>query len=239
MLKPTEFKPSFFWWMSLVALIAVHIGFAKTYLAPVTAGTFSAPVVVYVHGALAFGWIFLYFVQTTLAGFHQYLLHAIVGIIALLTAVGAAVTMPSLGVYAVQKELRQGLGETAVSGIVGVFTSAIMFLALVIAGVLNRAYGAIHKRLMLLATIVILWPAWFRFRHYFPSVPRPDIWFAVVLADSLIIISWVWDKRKNGYIHPLLKYIGTAIILEHIFEVVCFDNPTWRVVAAKLYQLAA
>jgi len=90
---------------------------------------------------------------------------------------------------------------------------------------------------MLLATIVVLWPAWFRFWHYFPSVPRPEIWFALILADSLIVISWIWDKLKNGTIQAVLKYVGSFMILEQTFEVVMFDKPVWRAVAKWMYVL--
>src|SRR5690606_18902661 len=122
------------------------------------------------------------------------------------------------------RELKEGLGQTAISGIVGSCTSGIIFLALVIAGLLSRNNAAAHKRLMLLATIVVLWPAWFRFRHYFPSVPRPDIWFAVVLADSLIVIAIIRDKLTYRKIHPVLLYVGLFIIAEHAFEVMMFDS---------------
>jgi len=161
----------------------------------------------------------------------------LLGIAGILIAAGTALTILPVGMYAANKELKQGLGETAISGIVGVVTSAIMFLSIVIAGILNRHNPATHKRLMLLATIVVLWPAWFRFRHYFPSVPRPDIWFAVVLADSLILISCLWDKLVNGKVHPVFKYLGSFIILEHIFEVITFDNSSWRLVAKHIYNL--
>jgi len=86
-----------------------------------------------------------------------------------------------------------------------------------------------------LATIVVLWPAWFRFRHYFPSVPRADIWFAIVLADSLIVFSWLWDRIKNGRVDPVLKYAGLFIILEHIFEVLAFGSVAWRHIAKWIY----
>src|SRR5690606_31908470 len=137
------------------------------------------------------------------------------------------------------RELKEGLGQTAISGIMGSCTSGIIFFALVIAGLLNRNNAAAHKRLMLLATIVVLWPAWFRFRHYFPSVPRPDIWFAVVLADSLIVIAIIRDKLAYGKIHPVLLYVGLFIIAEHIFEVIMFDSEGWRVVANWLINQLA
>ena len=46
-----------------------------------------------------------------------------------------------------------------------------MFVALAIAAVLLRRRPDWHKRLMLLATMVVLWPAFFRFRHLMPFVP--------------------------------------------------------------------
>ncbi len=230
-------KPSYFFLIAIVGLFAVFIGFAKTFIIPSSLGTFSAPHVVYIHGALAFSWVFLFFIQTYLINSSKYRLHMTLGFLGVLIASATAFTMLPVGIYAVQKELELGLGDTAISSFLGVVTSAIMFLSLVIAGIVNRTNGETHKRLMLLATLVMLWPAWFRFRHYFPSVDRPDIWFAVVLADIWILISCIWDRWKNGRVHSIFKYVGAFIILEHSFEVVYFDNSTWQEVAKYIYHL--
>jgi hypothetical protein len=219
----------------MIGLLAVLIGFGKTFIFPVSNGSFSAPLVVYVHGAFAFSWIMLFIIQSSLINLKKYSTHIFLGTLGILIALGTAITMLPVGMYATNRDLKQGFGDSAISGIVGVVTSALMFLGIVIAGIINRKKAATHKRLMLLATLVVLWPAWFRFRHYFPSIPRPDIWFAVVLADSLIVISCIWDKLVNDKVHPVFKYIGVFIIAEHIFEVICFDSPTWRSVAKFIY----
>jgi hypothetical protein len=221
----------------MIGLLAVLIGFAKTFILPIGRGSFTAPPIVYIHGAFAFSWILLFIIQTSLIHFRKYSTHIIFGTIGIFIAIGTAVTMVPVGMYATNRDIKLGLGETAVSNIVGVVTSAIMFLTIVIAGILNRNNPAAHKRLMLLSTIVVLWPAWFRFRHYFPSIPRPDIWFAVVLADSLIVISCIWDKIVNGRIHPVFKFVGPLIIVEHILEVIYFDSPTWRFIARNIYTV--
>jgi hypothetical protein len=111
-----------------------------------------------------------------------------------------------------------------------------MFALLVGGGYVYRRRPKIHKRLLLLSTIVLLWPAWFRVRHYLPSVPRPDIWFAVVLADSLIILAWAADKASFGKVHPVLLFGGLFIIAEHLFEVIMFDHPAWRTCARAIYE---
>lgn len=231
-----DFKFSYFLYLSIVGLLAVLIGFAKTFILPVSNGTFNAPGVVYIHGAFAFSWVLLFVIQSALINLKKYHTHIVLGVFGILIAFGTAITMLPVGLYAAQKELKAGLGETAISGFFGVCTSAVMFLSLVIAAILNRKNSSAHKRLMLLATIVVLWPAWFRFRHYFPEVPKPEIWFAVVLADSLILVSIIWDKILNGKIHWVFKYFGLFIILEHIFEITYFDGPSWRQIATTVYD---
>lgn len=230
-------KPSFFLIIAIVGLLAVLAGFAKTFIIPVATNSFSAPLLIHIHGAFAFAWVLLFLTQTSLIHFNKYKIHQALGFLGLFISAGVMITMIPAGVYVVQRELKQGSGESAYSGLLGVITSGIMFFTLVLVGTLKRRVPESHKRLMLLATIVVLWPAWFRFRHYFPSVPRPEIWFALVLAYSLIIFAWIWDKLKNGLVHPILKYVGLFIILEQTFEVFAFDSPIWRQIAKWSYGL--
>ncbi|MEO6537907.1 MAG: hypothetical protein ABIT07_10625, partial [Ferruginibacter sp.] len=213
------------------------IGFAKTFIIPVATNSFSAPLLIHIHGAFSFGWILFFLTQTSLIHFDKYKIHQTLGYLGVFIAAGVMLTMIPAGMYVVQRDIRKGFGESAYSSLPGVITSGIIFFSLVVSGIVKRRQPASHKRLMLLATIVVLWPAWFRFRHYFPSVPRPDIWFALILADSLIIISWIWDKLRNGTVHPILKYVGLLIILEQTFEVVAYDSSIWRQLAKWSYNL--
>jgi len=223
--------------MGMVGVLAVLIGFAKTFIIPVSSGEFHAPAIIYIHGALAFLWVVLLLVQATLIKAENWKLHMNLGILGMLTAAAVAVTLPIAVHYQTQKEIAGSGGDTATSLMVGGFLAAILFLSLVMIGYVNRKKPETHKRLMLLATIALLWPAWFRFRHYFPGVPRPDIWFAVVLADSLIAISCIWDRIANGRVHRALFYGGLAIIMEHTFEVLAFDTPPWAALGKALYAL--
>ena len=156
------------------------------------------------------------------------------GMLGLLIAVGVAVTIPFAGAYQAQKDI-SSFGEGGVSAILGNFTAALMFLSLVLAGLHFRRRPEVHKRLLLLATITVLWPAFLRFRHFFPSVPNPEIWFALVLTDSLIIVAWIWDRWANGRVHPVLLYVGGFIIFEQSFEAITYDTETWRTIAKQLY----
>ena len=230
-------KFSFYFAIGLIAIGAVTAGFMTTYIQPVLGSGIDVPAVVHLHGAFSFAWIVLFFMQTVAVKSLNFKLHQRMGVAALAAAVGIVLTLLPVGLFQVRKEIALGYGESAISAIVGIVTTGIMFSILVALGFRYRRKPKVHKRLMLLATIIILWPAWFRFRHYFPSVPRPDIWFAVVLADSLILVSWIADKIRYGRIHPVLLYGGLIIMAEHCLEVWLFDSAPWRIVANGIYGM--
>lgn len=228
--------PSFYFCMACISLVVVLVGFAKTFFIPVARREFHAPAIIHIHGAFAFAWVLLFLAQSGLINRRMIGVHMKLGLAGLFVAIGVLLTMIPAGVHVVKRDLGQGVGEAAYSSLTGIVSSGCIFLTLVILGIINRRRPELHKRFMLLATIVVLWPAWFRFRHYFPTVPRPDIWFAVVLADSLILVAWVWDRIRNKQIHPVLLYGGLCIIIEQSFEVIVYDSLPWRQVSKGLFE---
>ena len=226
---------SYFMLMGIIGFLAVLIGFGKTL--PVTLRNLKTPQIIYIHAGFAFAWLCLFFIQATLIRLNNFPLHRILGFFGFFIAAGASITMLPAGVFQVQTDLNNGATDTAYSAILGVTTTSMIFLSLVTAAILNRKKSEVHKRLMLLATILVIWPAWFRFRHYFPSVPRPDIWFALVLPNLFIVIAWIWDKYKNGRIHPVLAWVGAFMIAEQTFETIVYDNGIWRAFAKWLFDL--
>ena len=217
-------------------MLGVLIGFSGTFFIPVSKGSFRAPAVIYVHGAFAFAWIILFVTQTFLIRFDNYKTHIFLGFAGIGIALGAVLTIIPAGMFATSKDLINGAGGISYSQTTGSCTSALLFLTLVTLGISRRTTPAVHKRIMLLATIFVLWPAWFRFRHFFPSVPRPDIWFGLILSDSLIILSWFLDKKLNGRIHPILLYGGIGLIIENVIEIILFDSELWQVFGKAVYS---
>lgn len=235
--QTTIHKTKLFFIIGIIGLFAALTGFSTTFITPLSNGTFKAPMIIYIHGAFAFSWICLFVTQSILIQSNNFRQHRILGFLGVVIATGITITLIPVGLYQVEKDLSHGLGQTAISSIIGTITSAIIFISLVLAGILKRHKPSTHKRLMLLATILLLWPAWFRFRHIFPYVPNPEIWFAIVLADSLIVISLVWDKITYGKVNPTLLYIGLFIIIEHAVEAYMFDTTLWNELANKIYGL--
>jgi uncharacterized membrane protein YozB (DUF420 family) len=230
-------KFTFFIAIAWLGVFAISVGFGKTFIIPLVSGTKTWPVEIYAHGIIVFGWVLIFLIQSYLIQRGGYKAHKQIGMWSALVALGAAVSIIPAAMYQCERELKEGLGQTAISAIVGSLMSATMFLSLVSLGVIYRSKPEVHKRFMLLATILMIWPAWFRWRHYFPSVERPDIWFACVLANSLIIVAFIWDWLQNNRIHPVLLFGGIFIILESSTEILLFDSPGWRAVANVIYGL--
>ena len=219
---------------ALAALAAAAVGFSRTFLWPSWQGVFEGPAVVYVHGAFVLGWLLLFATQAALVQSRRTPWHRRLGLLAALVAPGVVVSTMALGVSAMHRDLQAGMGELAKSLMLGTFTSPLVFLALVAAGLATRRRPDVHKRLMLMATVAILWPAFFRFRHYFPAVPHPEWVFGFALPQVfLAIVAWL-DRVRNGRLHPVYLWVGIPFVAEAALETWLLDSPGWRVVASWL-----
>jgi len=235
--RSSSARSPFFVFMGGVAVVATLFGFSGTYFRPLLRGEFSGSGWLHLHGALATSWVLLFAVQPVLVLRQRLGWHRRVGRIAVPLAVAVALSMIPAGLVQVRRELAQGLGDTAISAMLGVFTSGALYVGLVSAGYWTRRSPEPHARWMLLATLVVIWPAWFRFRHWLPAVPRPEFWLALVLADAWIVLSMIRDRVVRGAVHPVLLWGGLFVILEQTAEVLLFDGPAWRAAAQGLWQV--
>jgi uncharacterized membrane protein len=225
--------------MAMVAGAAVATGFSTTYFIPVAGGRFAGPPVAHVHGLLFMSWIAMMLLQPMLIRQRQTRLHRKLGLIAVPLAMAMAISGLGVGIFAVSRDLAAGTGEAAYSQLTGVVAAMTIFVVYVSIALATRRRPDWHKRMMLLATIAILWPAWFRFRHLMPWLPRPDIILSVVVSDSLIVIAMLRDRLKFGHVHPAYGIFGLGLIAEHVAEVMLFDTPAWRATARAIYTAIA
>jgi hypothetical protein len=224
-------KSRYFFGASCLALAVTLIGFFKTFVLPSARGTFSAPAVIYVHGGVLFLWTVVFVTQTVLIRARKPKIHRQLGFLSVGLIPCVVISTMAAGVFVMKRDLALGGGQVAVSSLVGNFTTPIVFAVLAIAGIACRRRVEVHKRLMLLATIAITWPAFFRFRHYFPPVTHPEFVFGFVLPNSMVVAAMLWEKFTVGRVHVVYLTAGVALIAFNLAEVFLFGSSGWRFVA--------
>lgn len=226
----------FYLGFGLVGVSVVALGFGVTYIVPMVRRTFSAPWFVHIHGASAFGWVLLMIIQAQLVRKVRTPLHRRLGQGALPLALLIWASGIATAVWAAKRDFPE-LGTAATSSLGGTASGLSLYMLLVIAAVVTRRKPDWHKRLVMLATIQVLWPAFFRLRHLLPSVPNPDIWFALVLAYLPILIAAARDKQRYGKIHPVWLLVGPVLIIEQSAEFTFFDQGALRHFGQWLFAL--
>jgi len=213
------------------ALLAIGVaiaGFFLTYLRPMAEGRFAGPGEAHLHGALLASWLVLVTVQAFLLPGHRKL-----GWLALALAPAVATSTVAIGVAATRRDLAEGV----VLGMAGNVTAPLLFLGLVLGAIAMRKRPQWHKRLMLIATVVMLWPAWFRWRHFLPWVQHPDIVLGLIVADLPIAVAMVRDRLRFGAVHPAYWRVGLPVIAEQTFEALAFGTPVWTRFGMWFYGL--
>jgi hypothetical protein len=189
----------FFSGMAAVALIAVLVGFARTYF---LAGWFRAPLpslLVHIHGAAFTLWIVLFMMQIALVTARRVDVHRRLGMLGF----GLAVAMILLGTMTASERLARRVahpGRRTVEELQAFYAIPIadmlMFSTFVYLGYRNRSQPAVHKRLMWFATLSLLdagfdrWPA---FDSY--SLPVVNLIYFTPLLVLLIGYDW-WSTGK-------------------------------------------
>lgn len=213
---------------ALMAIAVAFAGFFLTYVTPMALGRFAGPDVSHWHGALLASWLILVAVQSFLLLNHRKL-----GWIAVVLAPAILVSTVAIGIAATRRDL--ALGVT--TGMAGNVTAPLLFCAMVGAAIWKRRNPQWHKRLILIATVLMLWPAWFRWRHFLPWVPRPDITLGLVVANLPIALAMVRDRLRFGAVHPAYLWVGLPVVAEMTFETLAFGTEFWSAFGLWLYAV--
>jgi hypothetical protein len=197
------FKPSFFFWMTVVMAVFVFGGFGMTYLFPLVTGTLpTAPPVVHLHGIVFFSWIILLVAQPMLVGYRNMSLHRSVGTFGIALAVAImfmGFITQMLGAAHSREHPTTNLYNGVYLGIMAVTGFGIMFTM----AMRNTRRPEIHKRMILLAMLPVLPPG----IHRFYMVPLGLTNFPIaamyvtldVLATAIVVQEWRSTRRVSGY----------------------------------------
>lgn len=238
-LLPTEQfggRPAPSWLYSgwaLAGLAVAVAGFSPTFFLPSARGEFHAPLVVHLHGLLAFGWLLMVVAQTQFVRMRRVAWHRRLGILGATCAAGFVVTGVAVGLWATRRDLAAGLGDFARGQFVNILIELAVFGGLVLAGLLKRRDREWHKRLLLLATISALGPAWFRLRHLFPWVPYPLVTFSL-LADAVLLAVIGQELATRRRVHVAFVTVAPLMVAVHLAELFLSHTTPWLTLARRL-----
>lgn len=200
--KLSERRKLFTYLLSAVIISAIMFaGFAKNFYLRAWFGTRPITAMVHVHGLVMTAWILLFLTQTLLVAKGRTDLHRKFG------ATGAvlAAAVVGLGICTISNSiLRQhpvaGLKSFALLYVAFDGLSVLLFGGLVIAALRCRFRPETHKRLMLMALVSLLPPAYGRFVNYFTRAGVEEIVLGLMCATvaACLAIDSVRHRRLNS-----------------------------------------
>lgn len=213
----------FFPVMVVLLMATVVLGFARTYY---LAGVFQAPLasrVLHVHGMIFTAWMLLLLVQATLVSARRTDIHKRLGIAGFFLA-GLIVVF---GVVAAADSLaRQGsrAARPILSFSITPFTDMLMFAVLAGWALRERSNPSAHKRLILLATIVMMraaifrWPFAFVYHNQIRAILVSYIFIAILVGYDM------WSMRR---LHRATLWASSVLVLVHVIRIPIGQTETW------------
>lgn len=217
--------------MAGIAIVSVFAGFARTYfLAPLFDSPPLSPLL-HAHAAISTAWVLLFVAQIGLVAAHRTDLHRRLGV----AGVGVAIALLTIGYVNAITSARLGIkppGAPPPDVFLAVSIVTLLIFALLVGLALYyRRQSDTHKRLMLLATITMLGPAFARLRYLGPGGPT----FAIGGMGLCYLACIVYDRMVHGRVHPVFLWGGSLLIVTLPLRFFVIGRTTaWRTLAAWL-----
>lgn len=220
----------FFGGMAVVILAVVFVGFMRTFYLSSYFGRPALSPLRVVHGTAFSSWVVLFAIQTSLIAAGRREVHRRLGYAG---AVLAAAMIP-LGLTLAIRSAQAGHAPPGLAPleflIIPVF-DMLVFAPLVAAAVYYRRQAAMHKRLMLIATISLLGAAMARVTGT-PGAGGPPVFFGV--PDLLLLAGVIYDRRTRGAVHPAYKWGASFVVGSQILRLALLKSAAWMAVARLL-----
>jgi hypothetical protein len=201
------FRSSFHLVLALLMAGSVAYGFSRTVEENLFHPSIPRPLLLYVHAAVFGAWICLYVLQTALIRAGEVKLHRRTGLAGL--CIGAAIPFLGVSTAIVMRRFDIIHFHRSLSFIAVPLWDMVAFTPLFILGALWRKRPEFHRRLMFLATCMVIDAGLGRF-------PVPDAWFSAgwfyFVIDALVLIAIARDLLRQHRVHPVFA-IGLPLIM--------------------------
>ena len=189
----------------------MFVGFARNYYLRAWLGTRVISFIVHAHGLVMTAWVVLFVTQALLIAKHRVDLHRKLGIF----GAGLAAVVLTLGVFTIIHSIERQKPDADSTLFMELFVafdgiSLLVFAGLVMAGVLYRRRREIHKRLMLIAMISLLPPAYGRL---IANVTHDNVELLVLgMMYASALSCLLVDAWRHRRVHPAFA-IGCALVI--------------------------
>jgi hypothetical protein len=217
-------------WAALAAVLIVFAGFARTYYLKGLFGSPALPGLLHLHGLVMTSWFVLFVVQVRLVAVQRVDLHRRLGwfgafLAVLILAVGTltAITAGRLG---------HSPGPPPLVFMTIPLGDMVVFSLLMGLGLGYRQQPAIHKRIMLLASMSLLTAAIARIPLDFIHNAGLPLYFG--LLDLCLLTCVAVDTVKHRRLHPALGWGFLFIFVSQVIRFLVAGTPQWLRFAAWL-----
>ena len=233
--------------MAWVCAVIAFAGFTPSYWAPLATGHFAGAAILHLHGLLFSAWMVYFILQTLWVATGRVARHRALGLL----GISLATAMLFVGIMAALHSVRLGatLGLEAQNRAFSIVPiSIVVFFASTVAVALaNLPRPDVHKRLMLVATISILPPAFARLLVLAAGVPLspghpPPLMFSLLpsfASDLVLLAAMVWDRRREGRFHPAYLAAGACLLSLQVARVFLGPTAAWQAVTDWLLAFGA
>jgi hypothetical protein len=218
---------------TILIIVIALIGFWPTYFGLALKGRVHVPPLIHLHAVIYVTWLALFATQVTLAATNRVKLHMQLG--RWIMAYGVVVVIAGLMATA------QGFGTRfatedvfrAQRWLFGVLKDLVFFAPFLIAGWIYRRKPEIHKRLMIVATTILVLPAVSRMSFLGTPVP---IWKFMLIWPLPIYLLMIHDFYRKRLIHPVYL-IGIASMMTMRLILPLGSSHAWQTTAGWITAL--
>jgi hypothetical protein len=215
---------------AVVAAALAMLGFWRTYFGPLMAGTVHQPPIIHIHTAVMVTWLVLFLGQVWFAASGRIRLHIHVGP----WVMGYGIIVVILGLLATSAgfSARLSTGDVlrAQRWVFGPLRDLVFFVPFLALGWVYRRRPEVHKRVMLVATTILVMPAIGRMA--FLGFPVP-VWKYMLIWPWPVYLAMVHDVRTGKRVHRVYV-IGIAAMLAMRLVLPLNQSAAWHAVAAHI-----
>jgi uncharacterized membrane protein len=231
---------NFFLIFLLACWLGVIMGFAHPVMDRINGHPrFTAPLILKIHATAFVGWLTLLTTQILLVRTRRTALHMKLGYVGVALVPVMALSAYSSEIYTQRWHLTQGTNNFAFF-IVPVL-DILGFTALASAALALRKNPSAHKRLILLATTIIVGAAYSRWWGDSLAAAFGDGLGGMLLntyagADVILAGAVGYDLWTRGRLHRVYEVVVPAILLSQITATLVYHSPGWPAVASMFIR---